>query len=591
MRSPYKFACVRCTGRCIPNCSASKLRDGKQAMLYKYDQLNRITKSRSLAFGNNAYAARSGDQKYDEDYSYDANGNILTLNRKDDKAAVTDDFNYSYYANTNRLLKHKTAGGAYEYDAIGNLVKDNNENLSIAWTPSGKVRSVVKPDTTIYFRYDAAGNRIAKIVSTDSKSDTTAYVRDASGNVMTIYNNRTAAEAPIYGSGRIGEYMGKEKEGYQTFNLRKYELSNHLGNVMAVISDKVNLYGHNNVLDSARATVMSASDYYPFGLPMRGRTLDSAGYRFGFNGHEKDDEIAGKGNHLSWGDYGSDTRTGRRWQIDPEWQKLSGQSPYTVNNNSPVSFADPDGNWAIFIHYKFTRNALGSAGIPIEKARMIAHYASVYADHPMGTKDEKRAFTINSILSRLEFMNNKTDRSLLRSQKKGIDYSPTADSQTETEPVQKWHGTRTVRQADKGVTAEMAMAEGRKFGWGKVFEAASSGDSELAAKSTMANLGQGMHALQDVERHKGAVYSELIKERNEHSLVGDWLGVRASSREIANSAAKVFSIMSGIGSIGKRGQITTTGMPSEPRAQLISKLSSSGYSHTEKNGKIKYTKK
>src|SRR6218665_2657132 len=61
---------------------------GKQAMLYKYDQLNRITKSRSLAFGNNAYAARSGDQKYDEDYSYDANGNILTLNRKDDKAAV-----------------------------------------------------------------------------------------------------------------------------------------------------------------------------------------------------------------------------------------------------------------------------------------------------------------------------------------------------------------------------------------------------------------------------------------------------------------------------------------------------------------------
>src|SRR6218665_3846961 len=125
MRSPCKFVCVRCAGRCIPNCSASKLRDGKQAMLYKYDQLNRITKSRGLAFGNNNYAARSGDQKYDEDYSYDANGSILRLNRKDDKAAVMDDFNYSYYANTNRLLKHKTAGGTYEYDAIGNLVKDN----------------------------------------------------------------------------------------------------------------------------------------------------------------------------------------------------------------------------------------------------------------------------------------------------------------------------------------------------------------------------------------------------------------------------------------------------------------------------------
>src|SRR6218665_49139 len=200
MRSPYKFGCGCCAGRCIPNCSSSKLRDGKQAMLYKYDQLNRITKSRSLAFGNGNYVARSGEQKYDEDYSYDANGNILTLNRKDDKAAVMDDFNYSYYTNSNKLLKHKTAGGAYEYGAIGNLIKDNNENLSIAWTPSGKVRSVTKPDTTIYFRYDAMGNRIAKIVSTPTKSDTTAYVRDASGNVMTVYDNRTAGEAPIYGS-------------------------------------------------------------------------------------------------------------------------------------------------------------------------------------------------------------------------------------------------------------------------------------------------------------------------------------------------------------------------------------------------------
>src|SRR6218665_2765586 len=252
---------------------------GEQAMLYKYDQLNRITKSRSLAFGNNNYAARSGDQKYDGDYSYDANGNILTLKRRDDKAAVMDDFNYSYYANTNRLLKHKTAGGTYEYDAIGNLVKDNNENLSIAWTPSGKVRSVTKPDTTVYFRYDAMGNRIAKIVSTDSKSDTTAYVRDASGNVMTVYNNRTATEAPIYGSSRIGEYTGEEKEGYQTFNLRKYELSNHLGNVLAVISDKVNLYGHDNRLDSARAAV--ASDYYSGEKIMRGRNFALNFYRYG----------------------------------------------------------------------------------------------------------------------------------------------------------------------------------------------------------------------------------------------------------------------------------------------------------------------
>jgi len=347
MRSPYEFACVRCAARCTPNCSASKLRDGKQAMLYKYDQLNRITKSRSLAFGNGNYAARSNEQKYDEDYSYDANGNILTLKRRDDKAAVMDDFNYSYYSNSNKLLKHKAAGGAYEYDAIGNLVKDNNENLSIAWTPSGKVRSVVKPDTTVYFRYDAMGNRIAKIVSTASKSDTTAYVRDASGNVMTVYDNRTAAEAPIYGSSRIGEYMGKEKEGYQTFNLRKYELTNHLGNVLAVISDKVNLYGHDNRLDSARATVMSASDYYPFGLPMRGRQFNEKNFRYGFNGKEKDNEFG-------WQDYGERMylqRIGRFPSPDPliiYKQKYPELSSYQFASNTPIQAIDLDGLEAFF---------------------------------------------------------------------------------------------------------------------------------------------------------------------------------------------------------------------------------------------------
>lgn len=55
---------------------------------------------------------------------------------------------------------------------------DNAEGIdSIAWTPYGKVRAVFKDDNSeVRFRYDAAGNRIAKITD----SDTTIYVRDAS---------------------------------------------------------------------------------------------------------------------------------------------------------------------------------------------------------------------------------------------------------------------------------------------------------------------------------------------------------------------------------------------------------------------------
>ncbi|MFO0322304.1 MAG: hypothetical protein ACK504_07750, partial [Bacteroidota bacterium] len=40
-------------------------------------------------------------------------------------------------------------------------------------------------------------------------------------------------------------------------------------------------------------------------------------YRYGFNGQEKDDEIAGNGNINTAEFWQYDTRLGRRWNIDP----------------------------------------------------------------------------------------------------------------------------------------------------------------------------------------------------------------------------------------------------------------------------------
>ena len=76
---------------------------------------------------------------------------------------------------------------------------------------------------------------------------------------------------------------------------------------------------------------------------------NSESYRYGFNSHEKDDEIAGVGNQLSFGNFGYNPRIGRRWNLDPQWQRMPGQSPYSVNNNSPISHYDPDGEFAQFI--------------------------------------------------------------------------------------------------------------------------------------------------------------------------------------------------------------------------------------------------
>jgi len=70
----------------------------------------------------------------------------------------------------------------------------------------------------------------------------------------------------------------------------------------------------------------------------------SGGYRYGFGGHEKDNEVSGEGNHLAFGDYGLDIRLGRRWNVEPLIKKYPNLSSYVVFANNPIHFADPDGN-------------------------------------------------------------------------------------------------------------------------------------------------------------------------------------------------------------------------------------------------------
>jgi YD repeat-containing protein len=192
---------------------------GIQAMLYKYDQLHRITKSRSLTnyTQGTGFASRTTTlAPYDETYTYDANGNILTLNRMNGEGALMDDFNYKYYAASNKLRgvlpivrdtlykgtlnsntklyrditiqgSNVTAGagssttlkatenvyikptfganegadfaayipeeGPFVYDAIGNLTADQEEGVKISWTPYGKIREVKTHNDSVVVKF------------------------------------------------------------------------------------------------------------------------------------------------------------------------------------------------------------------------------------------------------------------------------------------------------------------------------------------------------------------------------------------------------------------------------------------------------
>jgi RHS repeat-associated protein len=66
------------------------------------------------------------------------------------------------------------------------------------------------------------------------------------------------------------------------------------------------------------------------------------GYRFGFNGQMKDDEVYGEGNSYTAEYWQYDPRLGRRWNVDPVVKPW--RSPYDAFFNNPIIRVDPNGD-------------------------------------------------------------------------------------------------------------------------------------------------------------------------------------------------------------------------------------------------------
>jgi RHS repeat-associated protein len=137
----------------------------------------------------------------------------------------------------------------------------------------------------------------------------------------------------------------------QLKNLEKVrELSNQLGNVLVTVSDrktpqyKTTGTAPNTVTTFSyfKASILSATDYYPFGMAMPGRQVSADKYRYGFNGKEKDKNI----NSLTAYDYGFriyNPAIGKFLSVDPLTQSYPWYTPYQFAGNSPILNIDVDG--------------------------------------------------------------------------------------------------------------------------------------------------------------------------------------------------------------------------------------------------------
>ncbi|MGM0479138.1 MAG: RHS repeat domain-containing protein [Bacteroidota bacterium] len=363
---------------------------GTHQTKYTYDQLNRIMSMQG--FDRTVGAPESGSN-YMAEYEYDENGNLTYLLRIAGSSGVIDKLSYVYDdpvngGFNNRLTQVQDDEGQvlsvdlddqspnnYEYDEIGQLIKDDAEKISsINWTVNNKVDFIeYQPGEaieTIQFEYGAMGNRISKRVYSALSDSviTTYYILDAQGNSMSKYklyenvgsnsaNNLYLSERNIYGSSRvgmekIGEIIASSDPGNIDINTdvamitgdKFFEMSNHLGNVLQVVTDnKLPENDGNGFVDHYLADVVSYSDYYPGGMIMPGRSGNSNSYDYGFNGMEKDDEVKGSGNSYDFGARMYDPRVMRWLSRDPKSKKYPGLTPYNFVDNSPIYLIDPDG--------------------------------------------------------------------------------------------------------------------------------------------------------------------------------------------------------------------------------------------------------
>lgn len=308
----------------------------KSAYSFIYDALNRISND---YYGDGSTLANS--EKFREyDYSYDLNGNIITLKRNNNSGTQIDNLSYTYLsggssnqlalvgdntANTSGFNDGNTSGNDYLYDNNGNLTRDLNKGFStITYNFLNLPNVLTKGATSLTYYYDAMGTKL-KQAKVEGENTTSRYYLDGFE-----YDNSKALSLIHMEEGVINKDVS-------TFQY-EYYIKDHLGSTRISFTP-----GTNNTV-----TLVQSTDYYPFGLEFSPQYDNSSGNKYLYNGKELQDGLS-----LDWYDYGArfyDPGIGRFITQDPRAEDYDSWTPYNYCADNPIFFMDLDGmdwytNW------------------------------------------------------------------------------------------------------------------------------------------------------------------------------------------------------------------------------------------------------
>ena len=268
-------------------------------------------------------------------------------NETNQLAKVTDDTN----SDSSLGFKNGTnTDDDYSYDANGNLISDKNKSVKITPTTSVTLSNVkynhLNLPTEIFFAsnkkinyiYNAVGQKTQKIVTIGTTITTTDYLSGGFQYENTVLKFFPHAEGYVNHDEGVYKYV--------------FNYTDHLGNVRVSYTQSPT---------TNTPVIMEQNHYYPFGLKhtnynvgilkFRGGNPISSivnPYKYKFGNKEFQDDFS-----INMYDFGArnyDPALGRWMSMDAMSEKYYPISSYCYALNNPNYFVDPDGNY-IEIYY------------------------------------------------------------------------------------------------------------------------------------------------------------------------------------------------------------------------------------------------
>lgn len=316
--------------------------------------------------GFRMFAFQPGDGSamgtYQEAYSYDVIGNLLTMAHVVASGNWTRRYSYAEASQilpgemANRLTATSLPGDAaagpysarYSYDAHGNMTSMPHLQ-AMSWDEDDRLRSTTPQamatgtPLTTYYCYDAVGSRVRKV--TDNQA--------AAGEVAARRSERIYL-GPVdiyreYGSDGSTITLARETFHIQAARVVMAQVETRVIGTDPAPAEQVR-YQHSNHLSSAvlelddQAAVLSYEEYFPFGSTsyQSVAAASDVAKRYRFTGKERDSENAfyyhGARYYASW--------LGRWTACDPTGLK-DGLGTYVFVSNNPIRLQDPTGTEGI----------------------------------------------------------------------------------------------------------------------------------------------------------------------------------------------------------------------------------------------------